>query len=253
MLNINVFIKKIGFTLAEVLITLGIVGIVAQMTIPTLMSNIQNQQYVTGLKKAYSNFNQVLTQIAADNNCVGDLKCTGLFSPSTTDTTLGDQISKYFKVVKNCGIYSDTGITGCFPDTVYANYDTTSPNTGWDSWWYRFIAVDGTIYMMHNNSSNCSDLGISNHVTNNLTQVCGMLLIDVNGLKPPNAAGRDIYQFYITNGKGPLLYPLYGSDDSSGWGPWRTSDGVIHHCYSAIPFGLGCAARIMDEGWQMKY
>lgn len=43
--------KKTGFTLAEVLITLSIIGIVAMMTLPALMTNVQEQQAKTGLKK----------------------------------------------------------------------------------------------------------------------------------------------------------------------------------------------------------
>ena len=44
--------KKNGFTLAEVLITLSIIGVVATMTLPALMTNVQEQQARTGIKKA---------------------------------------------------------------------------------------------------------------------------------------------------------------------------------------------------------
>lgn len=245
--------KKIAFTLAEVLIVLGIVGVVAEMTIPTLISNVQNQQYVAELKKSYSNINQVLVKMSADAGCTGDLKCTGLFSASSTDKTWGDQFAQYFKIAKNCGTISDTSISGCFPDTVYISYDRTSPNSGFDSWWYRIITTDGMVMMTHDYSNDCADSGISNHITNNLTQVCGIILIDVNGLKSPNAMGRDIYEFYISNGRGPILYPVNGIDDSSGWGPWINADGSYHTCYATTPVGYGCAARIIDQGWQMNY
>ena len=46
--------KRFGFTLAEVLITLGIIGVVAAMTIPTLISNTNGAQFKTGFKKALS-------------------------------------------------------------------------------------------------------------------------------------------------------------------------------------------------------
>ena len=49
--------KSSGFTLAEVLVTLGIIGVVAAMTIPTLMQNYQRQSYVTQLKKVYNELN----------------------------------------------------------------------------------------------------------------------------------------------------------------------------------------------------
>ena len=51
---------KKGFTLAEVLITLGIIGVVAALTMPTLMSNYRKHQTVTQLKKAYSEISQAI-------------------------------------------------------------------------------------------------------------------------------------------------------------------------------------------------
>ena len=51
--------RKIAFTLAEVLITLGIIGVVAALTLPTLISNYKKQTYVTGLQKAYSVLNNM--------------------------------------------------------------------------------------------------------------------------------------------------------------------------------------------------
>lgn len=49
-----------AFTLAEVLIVLVTIGIIAAITIPNLINNYQKTQYVTKLKKAYANFNRVL-------------------------------------------------------------------------------------------------------------------------------------------------------------------------------------------------
>lgn len=249
----NKLLKVAAFTLAEVLIVLGIVGIIAEMTIPTLMSNVQNQAYLAMLKKAYTESNQVLSQMCTNANCIGDLKCTGLLGSGTTAKTFGDEFTKYFKVAKNCGVLSDTGIANCFPDTVYVSYDRTNANTGWDGWWYRFITADGMSFMIHNFGNDCADGGYSANVTNNLTQVCGEALIDVNGLKGPNAAGRDIFQFYISNGKGPLFYPMGGVDDGTGWGHWKNAGGTPVTCYPGNPYGLTCAGRIIEESWQMNY
>ena len=55
-----------GFNIAEVLITLGIVGLVAGMTIPTLMANYQKAQTVTQFKKAYSEIAQALKMAEAE-------------------------------------------------------------------------------------------------------------------------------------------------------------------------------------------
>ena len=60
------FLKKIGFTLAEVLITLGIIGVVAAMTIPTLVSKSQQRQHVIAWRKAYSSLAQAVRLMQAD-------------------------------------------------------------------------------------------------------------------------------------------------------------------------------------------
>jgi len=69
------------FTLAEVLITLTIIGVISAMSVPALLMNINKQDYVTGLKKFHSVASQALIQMAADKGCIGDLKCTSLFGP----------------------------------------------------------------------------------------------------------------------------------------------------------------------------
>lgn len=58
--------KKNGFTLAEVLITLAIIGVIATLTLPALMNNTQEQQYVTGLKKGIN----TLTEVAQLNSAI---------------------------------------------------------------------------------------------------------------------------------------------------------------------------------------
>ena len=92
--------RRKGFTLAEVLITLGIIGVVAALTIPTLINNYQKQEYVVGLKKAYAEFNQALAQFANDNGCPGDLKCTGFFETTSSSDDFANEIGKYFKGAK---------------------------------------------------------------------------------------------------------------------------------------------------------
>ena len=66
-----------GFTLAEVLVTLGIIGVVSAMTVPTLMQNYQRKSYVTQLHKVYNEVQQALLQYQTDRNAV-DLKEAGL-------------------------------------------------------------------------------------------------------------------------------------------------------------------------------
>lgn len=63
----NKIVKKTAFTLAEILITLGIIGVVASLTIPALIQNYRNHVVETRLKKFYTTFNQALLRSVADN------------------------------------------------------------------------------------------------------------------------------------------------------------------------------------------
>ena len=68
--------KKLGFTLAEVLITLGIIGVVSALTIPTLMNNYQTKEKSTKLKKFYSTMQQAMLMSTIDNGEVGEWTST---------------------------------------------------------------------------------------------------------------------------------------------------------------------------------
>ena len=66
--------KSLGFTLAEVLITLGIIGVVAAMTMPTLINSTQGAQYKAAFKKALSALSQAVTlNVALDEVDFGDI------------------------------------------------------------------------------------------------------------------------------------------------------------------------------------
>jgi prepilin-type N-terminal cleavage/methylation domain-containing protein len=62
----NMRIKTKAFTLAEVLITLGIIGVVAAMTLPTLIQNHKNRELQTQFKKSYSTLSQILQKVVTE-------------------------------------------------------------------------------------------------------------------------------------------------------------------------------------------
>src|SRR5574344_1376129 len=101
--------KFSGFTLAEVLIVLAIIGVVASMTLPTLINKVQKQEYVTALKKEYSMLNDGFAQILADEG-VDQLEDTSVFQSLPTDSNclpsvateakckpFFDNLKKYFR------------------------------------------------------------------------------------------------------------------------------------------------------------
>ena len=250
--------EKIAFTLAEVLITLAIIGVVAAMTIPTLIKDYQNAQAVAALKKAYSQFNQALVQLTNDAGCNGDLKCTGLFSaPNVNIQAFGDEISKYLKSLQVCGMAVGQG---CWAKTMNTDIDGTGTNYTYDSaaTLYKFISADGASFLLGTFKADCNTPSSwSNGVTGNMAQICGRLYVDVNGpAKGPNYYGRDIFLFWITNGKGALLYPASGADDHYNNGNYWWNYWAPPCCTSGAAGrmdGSYCAGRIMEENWEMNY
>ena len=84
------FNKKFGFTLSEVLITLGIVGIVAALTIPAIMKNYKNRLYVSELKKVYSQLTNATSSIMSDEHAQNFYETTGGVKDSCTSTDSED-------------------------------------------------------------------------------------------------------------------------------------------------------------------
>lgn len=119
-----------GFTLSEVLITLGIVGVVSAMTLPTLVANYQKQATVSKIKKFYTNINQVYLRAQADN---------GEYSTWSYDN-VEDYYNKYLKpylknvdnIQKGVGflglISGSCGIRVVFADGTQAIFATCSEN-----------------------------------------------------------------------------------------------------------------------------
>lgn len=243
-----------AFTLAEVLITLAIIGIVAALTIPSLMANYQKTQYVAGLKKAYAEITEALKLMASDHGCPDNLKCTNLFNNNSN--ALGNEVKKYFKLAKDCGstYNANDESTKCFSDTYRTKIDGSGDiyNSGEEfDGSYNFITADG--FAISLTSDNC-DSSNGSGPNRNMNNICGFITIDVNGAKGPNNVGRDIFSYLITNGKGPALYPSGGSENPDGG--WADLSGTPQYCTEGSPDSLDgweCSGRIMEQGWQMKY
>ncbi len=248
--------KKIGFTLAEVLITLAVIGVVAALTIPTLAKKYQNAQYVSALKKAYTQMNQVFLRMAVDSGQSDSIQSYFDFITDTNTSfkASGDAIASYYKVGKNCGVNTSRG---CFPkfNTYYDGTSGTSFDLDNSSNWYKFISTDGMsfIFRFSNESvgsANCQR-SYNSDTSSPMNNSCGNLYIDVNGLQKPNFLGRDVFEFYITSNKVPILYP-YGGKEYDYW-----NQGNSNFC-SSISTGSGksgdyCSGRIIEKGWIMDY
>ena len=220
-----VYSKKFrGFTLAEVLITLVIVGVIASMTIPTLMNNTNKQEYVSRLKKTYSIMAQATNRIIAEEgNPRGDI---GGWATSTE--AVYNMYKKHLSLSKDCGSGAD-----CFEKMTSDNnfYKKLNGNSYYSAsfttndQFYKVITADGAQILFAFNYPDCA------YTTFNANNVCNEMRIDINGEKKPNQWGKDLFIFVL---KEDGLHPV-GCDDNS-------SD-----CHKSGN-GYTCACKVLKEG-----
>ena len=180
-------ILKKAFTLVEVLITLGIIGVVAAMTLPAVINNSRNKQLEAGLKRSYSLISQALDMYQAETGeriCAGDIG----------GQQLRQILIKYFKAEHDCGS-GMPNVRKCINDYERMWYKTYNGKNNLSTGYVddgAFVLNDGTFILLENS---------------NLTNRGGIIIIsaDVNGFnKRPNRLGHDLFMFQVDS-KGKLL------------------------------------------------
>ena len=263
--------KKVGhknaFTLAEVLVTLGIIGIVAALTLPTLIANYKKQVYVNQLKKTYSMLEQGFQKMLADEG-VDSLANTEVFGSIKTQciasTTNDQRCDAFFEKLKQYFVITDIGKTGNYKYAYIKKgstpaYPDNNPNSS------RIILEDGTMLFKYNitqkeqpSSYSCDAIKA---LGGKMCSKMGNITIDVNGYKGPNIEGRDIFSFNISS-TGELA-PYWSTDSviyayrstSKVWynNPSTCGTSGQADAHLLAQYGAGCAARIIDSGWKMDY
>lgn len=228
------FIKNPAFTLAEVLITLGIIGVVAALTIPALINKTQNAEFVNAFLKDYSVLQQASKMIINDYD--GSIK-----NVFTSSQTLADAFASKLNVAQSCANGAANGV--CWPQltnikTLAGNLDFTS---NYNDNAPTLMLKDGSIIRVYTwfFDSTCSNVPINFGGTSE--GECAIIHIDVNGLKKPNQLGRDIFEMALFPIHGLLPNGIQGSDDDyKAWGSCSTT-------YTNGDSGCGCAAKVLNE------
>lgn len=209
-------LKFTAFTLAEVLITLGIIGVVAALTIPTLINNSDKQEFLSRFKENYSIFSQITTQL--NNECGGSVTgCLATPNAGNDDTqTRFDFLNLYkakLSVAKDC----TNGTTkGCFINAYYKNLNGTDSAMNFEAGYWT---GDARIQL-----TNGVSVG-ARWITN-----APGIIIDVNGPKGPNQFGKDFF-YFIFNPNTKTFQPDYGDND----------------CGVGSNQGMGCSGKIVIE------
>ncbi|MBP3923616.1 type II secretion system protein [bacterium] len=218
-----------AFTLAEVLITLGIIGIVAAMTLPALISNYKEKTIVSKLKKFESIMSQAFL-MSIDNNGTPDY--WGLSSnPVVSGPLLSKNLVPYLNVMKNCELegkcFYNKGIK-FLNGNLWANLYNP---TGWGQ--VTFTLSDGSMVAMNLISPDCSSV---RGTSKNLSNVCAFLYVDVNGPTNPNVFGRDFFSFYITK---------YGIIPNGTPDEFDANHSFAKNCIGENANGMGCTAWVL--------
>ena len=163
--------KRFGFTLAEVLITLGIIGVVAAMTMPTLMNSTNGAQYKTAYKKALSVLSQaVVLNVALDDYDMSQATVTDGTATNGSSASLYNLFNNRMNVVKtSSGATEDTGW-----ESGTAQFGSKGSGN------YTLFFNDGIVFTFPKNESNCTEGNAST------PEAKCYGVIDVNGEKNPN-------------------------------------------------------------------
>ena len=249
------FKKKIAFTLAETLITLGIIGIVAAMTIPNLITSANQKATVSRLIEAQSILNQAVKSYTADSDEEGSAD----FDTSLEPKEFAEKYFKpYLKVARVCTKMED----GCWKTGNFYGYYDLAGNKVTDVAPYSLVLNNGMI------------IGFSKISGTKLYAI----VVDVDGHSNRNVMGRDVHSFYPYNRDNLCSYNLEKWKNlKNGLYPGGFDNcGAPHLAYSREELlegqvlrpcnknkaavggggrtgvGSACAAVIFKDGWKIS-
>lgn len=210
--------RETGFTLAEVLITLAVIGVVAALTIPSVVKNYQRQQLKVQLKKSYSTIMQVINNIQKDESW----DIYGNYAPNKN--TFPAVFAKYVNVLNTdtkCKIREDHKTLGGneIPSSygIYSDCINTKDGTSFMFWNQAYVDVN--VYVL-------------------------IIFADINGFKNrPNRLGYDTFGFQVCPNS--TVKPLSGANIAPCY-----NGGVGRYCNFSedSPYnGLGCTEKALKN------
>ena len=201
--------KNRAFTLAEALITLVIIGVIAALTIPAILVNTEQHEYKSALKKALSALNQVIElNIALEG--YGPIEAG--YMDTAANATKEDSLFMMFKNRMN--VISTSAAYDWGGKTNFAFFTA-------DGMRYEFPSkpsVKGGTFNTNNGKCARSGNPVQDDAGNNMDLPC-LIIVDVNGQRRPNplkagSGGRTSYKVPGTGGRSKLLdvFPIIVTD-----------------------------------------
>lgn len=180
--------KKHAFTLSEVLITLGVIGVVAAMTLPSVINKINDHNFKVAYKKAYRDVNEAYRMMKAADDEFEEIVCPVGECYNSAFGRNFKLLAKQFKAVKTCYTNNKNKCLKC-PDNSTHECFTDA---------FAFVDSSGRVYAMYYNNED-------------------VFYIDTNGDKGPNLTGKDRWGFFlptpkVNNTNKNFIMPLYDED-----------------------------------------
>ena len=281
--------KKKGFSLTEVLLSVLIIGVISSITIPTVAKNYKFRTYAKKLAVVKAYVETALSSMIATEG-VNDLSETtfGRFYISSASASEIDFINNQILLANSLpkGVII-TGLAASDTNQEQENLEDVElfdpDKTAALNQFRRHFKVEevGSINDLYNNNSEfafpfnlisgemiaVADTGSfrlkngafliyeSDFVERDNISSIGKMYIDVNGSSTPNTIGRDIFVFRV--GNDGILYPAGGRTYSileTGVDThlWATDNNTDYGCNDNA-MGLGCTARLIENGYNVDF
>ena len=223
--------KKAAFTLAEVLITLGIIGVVAAMTLPTLIAKYQEKVWLTQFKVTYSTLSQAYLRAYQEH---GVIKNWGLPLDNKAESAkiVAENLLPYLNLAQDFKQNSNHSSHNLPMHYLGLNGKELATNfNGWESAHYIFALANGAV-------GGISDIGIDEVDGRFRVQI----YVDTNGAAGPNQMGKDFFFLYLGTKNG---YPIITGRDL-----WNSTQNGCSTTYPATAWysGGSCAVWIIATG-----
>ena len=236
--------KRTAFTLAEVLITLGIIGVIAALTIPTFVSDSEKKSNAAKISATINTLENTFVSMITSEG-VQELVETEFAQNPTMDV-----LSKYIKISKSTDKITDYYSSASAFKTIDGrtvgapDYDTIFQTKNGALVFYK-AAEDDELY---HDVITVKDLG------GTVNEGVAYLSIDVNGAAKPNLWGRDTFDFIV--GNDGMLYPC-GSLNYSIL-RYENADNVWTNPRGSMPCSVtvkskGCSARLIENNFKIDF
>ncbi len=235
-----------GFSLAELLIAVAIIGVIAALTIPGVIANYQRKALLTQLQKSYVELQESLLILKTENYQKG-LYGSSLNKKSSTSirNSAGKFLLGYYKITQDC----ETDTQPCFA-SKYADLSSMT---------YSDYSCEGYSVNVASGAAICivpasiTEEEVSDDTGATTTKEIknpAVVYIDVNGSKEPNIGGRDmftfnIYEDFTIDEVDPASTDLSSLEE-------ERENLYDENCLTSS-IGKGCFAKILNDDWEMNY